>query len=79
MTVHPLELAPRRNDGYDLSDWLKAHPEIELTIPRLRELAPAPTQRVASCPQLALSDADPATPRLASRGSPTLGLGRWVP
>jgi hypothetical protein len=73
-----IDLAPDRDDGYDLSDWLTQHRELPLTIPRLRELALGPSEGAARRPQLAVTSADPATPRLANRGAPPLSPRRWV-
>jgi hypothetical protein len=73
-----IDLAPDRDDGYDLSDWLTQRRELPLTIPRLRELALVRSEGAARRPQLAVTSADPATQRLANRGAPPLSPRRWV-
>jgi hypothetical protein len=78
-TVHTIDPAPGRDDGYDLTNWLGPHRELPLTIARLRELALGPSDRVARRQQLAVPGADPATLRPANRGAPPLSPRRWIP
>jgi len=77
-SVQTVDLAPVRDDGYDLSDWLFEHRHTPITLPLLRELesppVPYPARRQAAQP--AAISANFLHPPLAS--APTLALSRRI-
>jgi len=75
---HTIDVAPRRNDGYDLSDWLADHPG-PVTLAPLRELA----SPLDPSPQLHdVAQPIPQSWRLGrpvARGRHTLAADRRIP
>lgn len=74
---HTIDVAPRRNDGYDLSDWLADHPG-PVTVALLRELtSPDPSPQLHPVAQPIAQSW--SLPRPVARGTHALAPDRRIP
>jgi len=72
--THVVDLAPLRDDGYDLSDWLSEHHHTPVTLSLLRETEPPLVRHLAprqAAPFAALA-ASPLRPALPEAPTPAL-------